>query len=178
MRTPPETETRRVGVIVERRAVDNPWVDHSWRPVQVLDGVPESPAWTKVSEGEGWQRFYAGPAELVLYRHETENYKFNLDGRMPSIWVFLRRSPEARGIDLHGASCDPGEAQAHNDTGDDIVDAVPMPEAIQAWVSDYVARHPPHTFTKRQRVRAEPEALARHLRLYQSDPHRQVPEDE
>ena len=175
---PPETETRQVGVIVERRALDNPWVDHSWRPVQILPAAPASEPWTKIAEGPGWQRFYAGPAELALFRHESESYQYNLESQPPSVWVYLRRSPDERGIELLGASCDPGEAHAHNDTGDDIVDAVPMPEQILAWMSEYVRRHPPAKFEKRQRDRADTEALARKIRLHESDPKRQVPEDE
>ncbi|TIL52069.1 MAG: DUF3305 domain-containing protein, partial [Mesorhizobium sp.] len=31
-------ETAEVGVIVERRALDNPWIDHVWVPVAVLAG--------------------------------------------------------------------------------------------------------------------------------------------
>jgi len=176
---PPETEIRHVGVILERRKLDNPWVDHSWRPVQVLPSVPGVAPWTKLSEGEGWEQFYAGSAELALYRHESETYAYNIESARPAVWVFLRRGSEAPGIALHGASVDPGEAHAHNDTGDDIVDFVPMPAAILDWMTDYVRRHPPtKEHFKRKRDRADPEALARRTRLYESDPLRQVPEDE
>jgi hypothetical protein len=176
---PPETESRRIGVILERRKLDNPWIDHSWRPVQVLPGVPASEPWTKLAEGDGWERFYAGEAELVLYRHESETYAYNIESTQPAVWIFLRNSDGAPGIELHGASVDPGEAHAHNDTGDDIVDFVAMPEPILDWVTDYVRRHPPtKEHYKRKRDRANPEALARRTRLYESDPLRQVPEDE
>lgn len=177
---PPETESRHVGVILERRKLDNPWVDHSWRPVQVLPGVPDSQPWTKLAEGENWVQYYAGAAELVLYRHESETYAYNIESAKPAVWLFLRNSTDnPLGIELHGASVDPGEAHAHNDTGDDIVDFVAMPDAILEWVTDYVRRHPPtKEHYKRKRDRANPEALARRTRLYESDPLRQVPEDE
>lgn len=176
---PPETETRLVGVILERRKLDNPWVDYSWRPVQVLPSVPGTEPWTRLAIGDGWEQFYAGPAELALYRHESETYAYNIESAQPAVWVFLRRSDTAPGIVLHGASVDPGEAHAHNDTGDDIVDFVPMPAAIQEWMMDYIQRHPPtKEHFKRKRDRADPEALARRNWLYQSDPLRQVPEDE
>ncbi len=33
-----------LGIVVERRAVDNPWIDHSWRSVAVIAGArPLSP---------------------------------------------------------------------------------------------------------------------------------------
>ena len=176
---PPETEVRTVGVILERRKLDNPWKEFSWRPVQVLPGAPEVPPWTKLGEGEGWVQFYAGPAELHLYRHESETYAYNIESAQPAVWVFLRNTDAAPGVALHGASVDPGEAHAHNDTGDDIVDFVPMPPSILEWMQDYVQRHPPtKEHYKRKRDRANPEALARRTRLYESDPLRQVPEDE
>ena len=41
--------SREVGVVVRRRAVDNPWVDHVWSPAMVLDEVPATAAWTVLS---------------------------------------------------------------------------------------------------------------------------------
>ena len=32
--------SREVGVVVRRRAIDNPWIDHIWSPAMVLDEVP------------------------------------------------------------------------------------------------------------------------------------------
>ncbi|HEX6957833.1 MAG TPA: DUF3305 domain-containing protein [Ferrovibrio sp.] len=181
---PPGTETRSIGIVLERRKVDNPWIDHSWRPVQILLGQPASPRWTRLAAGDGWEWYFAGQAELALYRHETENYQFNLDSTQPSIWVFLRQDGESEhGIELFGATVDPGEAQAHNDTGDDLVESIAMPDDIVAWVSGYIQSHPPaRPYRKRKRTRADPEALALRPRvrprLYESDPLRQMPEDE
>ncbi len=39
-----------VGVVVERRKAKSQWIDHVWRPVAVLDGVPEAAPWTLLSE--------------------------------------------------------------------------------------------------------------------------------
>lgn len=176
---PPETEIRHVGVILERRKLDNPWKEFSWRPVQVLPSVPQTEPWTRLGEGEGWVQFYAGAAELALYRHESETYVYNIESAQPAVWVFLRNTDAAPGVELHGASVDPGEAHAHNDTGDDIVDFVPMPATILEWMQDYVRRHPPtKEHYKRKRDRANTEALARKTYLYASDPLRQTPEDE
>ncbi|MBL8807515.1 DUF3305 domain-containing protein [Sphingomonas daechungensis] len=179
MTTPPGTETRRIGVILERRKATSPWIEHVWRPVQVLDGTPQSEPWTVVAEGDGWVHFYAGAAEVSLYRHESETYAYNLNSRMPAVWIFLRNSPEPGRVELYGASVDPGEAHAHNDTGDDIVDFVPMPDGMREWMRGYIERNPPRTERyKRKRDKADPEALARRAGLYASDPLRQTPEDE
>ena len=33
-----------VGIVVERRKAKSPWVEHVWRPVGALPGVPTTPA--------------------------------------------------------------------------------------------------------------------------------------
>ena len=173
------TETWQVGVVVERRRLNSRWVDHAWQAVQVLPGAPASPPWTRLAEGEGWERFYAGPAELLLYRRETISYKYNLESSQPSVFVILRRNNDERGIALHLATVCAGEAHAYAESMEDTVEAVPMPEEIQNWVSGYVARHHvDEKFYKRKRTKTDTEALARRSFLYESDPLRQMPEDE
>lgn len=173
------TETWRVGVVVERRRLNNPWIDHAWHAVQVLPGVPAAPTWTKLAEGDGWERYYAGASELQLFRRETISYKYNLESRQPSIFVVLRRCNDERGIMLHLATVCAGEAHAYAESMDDIVESVPIPDEIRDWVADYVARHHvEEKFYKRKRTRADTEALARRSFLYESDPLRQMPEDE
>lgn len=54
-----------------------------------------------------------------------------------------------------------------------------MPQPILDWLAGYVQQYPPtKEHYKRKRDRADPEALARRTRLYESDPLRQMPEDE
>ncbi|HLT78633.1 MAG TPA: DUF3305 domain-containing protein [Ferrovibrio sp.] len=173
------TEHWQVGVVVERRRLNNPWIDHSWHAVQVLPGVPAAPPWTKLAEGDGWERYYAGPGDLQLFRRETISYKYNLESSQPSVFIVLRRCSDERGIMLHLATVCAGEAHAYAESMEDVVEAVPMPEEIRAWVADYVARHHvDEKFYKRKRNRADTEALARRSFLYESDPLRQMPEDE
>lgn len=176
---PPETESRMVGVILERRKLDNPWVDYSWRPVQVLPGVPDTPSWTKVASGDGWERYYVGGGELKLFRRETISYKYNLESSQPSIFIVLRKTPDEWGVSLHLATVCAGEAHAYAESMEDVVDSLPMPEDIQAWVSSFLEHHHvEQKFYKRKRDRANPEALGRKTYLYESDPLRQMPEDE
>jgi len=173
------TEAWQVGVVVERRRLNSRWVDHAWQAVQVLPGAPASPPWTKLAEGEGWERFYIGPAELLLYRRETISYKYNLESSQPSVFVILRRSSDERGIGLHLATVCAGEAHAYAESMEDTVEAVPMPDVIRDWVAEYVTRHHvDEKFYKRKRTKADAEALARRSFLYESDPLRQMPEDE
>src|SRR5205807_3508396 len=48
-----------VGVVVERRVATSPWIEHVWRPVGVLAGVPETPPWTSLPGASGADTFYA-----------------------------------------------------------------------------------------------------------------------
>jgi hypothetical protein len=41
--------SREVGVVLRRRSIDNPWIDHMWSPVMILDEVPETAPWTVLS---------------------------------------------------------------------------------------------------------------------------------
>jgi hypothetical protein len=50
------------------------------------------------------------------------------------------------------------------EAGNDLVESVPMPQAIQQAVADFVAEHHvERAFSKRTRDRADPEALGRRV---------------
>jgi hypothetical protein len=161
--TPPPSgnaERLSVGVVLEHRRVDHPWATDRWVVVEVLPGEPAADAWTLLAEGEGWQRWYAGAAELELHRGETASYLENLGSPRPAVFIILRRAGHARGIVLHAVTVDPGEVEAHSDAGDDLIEAVPLPSSVRAWMEDFVARHHvERAFWKRRRDRADPEAL-------------------
>ena len=38
--------SRQVGVVLRRRSIDNPWIDHVWSPAMILDEVPATAPWT------------------------------------------------------------------------------------------------------------------------------------
>lgn len=59
-------------------------------------------------------------------------------------------------------TADPAEGEAMTEAGNDLVETVPMPKAIQQAVADFVAEHHvDQAFSKRKRDRADPEALGR-----------------
>jgi hypothetical protein len=134
-------EHRSIGVIAEWQAVDNPWIDHRWRVTAILDGAPGLPEWTCLEETPGLRRYYAGAADLALYPRETDTLRHNLASAAPAIYVFLRATRDPPWMALLGATVCVGEAHAHADTGSDLVEAVPMPAEIVAWVADFVARN-------------------------------------
>jgi hypothetical protein len=157
-----------VGVVVERTKGATQWVEVIWRPVNVLSGVPDTPPWTKVSDDGERATFYAGTAEIELYRSESGNYRDKLLSSAPSVWVVLRATGGEPPYAIAAATVDPAEGESFTEVGQDTVEAVPMPEAIQDAVAAFVAEHHvEQRFVKRKRDRADPEAMARGL------PHRE-----
>jgi hypothetical protein len=152
-----------VGVIVERRKAASQWIDFVWRPAAVLAGAPEAKPWTLLNNSQDdAASFYAGPAEVTLYRSETSNYRDNLATGTPSLWVTLRPTGAEPPFEIVRVTADPSEGEAFTETGNDLVDAVPMPEVIRDLVAEFVAEHHvERQFYKRKRDRADPEALGR-----------------
>jgi hypothetical protein len=151
-----------VGVVVERRAATSPWIEHVWRPVGVLTGVPEAEPWTSLPGAPGADTFYAGAAEIELYRTETTNYRDNLASGQPSLWVVLRPTGGDPPYSVVTVTADPAEGEAFTETATDLVETVAMPEPIVEAVAAFVAEHHvERTFEKRKRDRADPEALGR-----------------
>ena len=106
--------------------------------------------------------FYAGAAEIELYRTETANYRDNLGSGAPMLWVALRPTGVEPPYELFAVTADPAEGEAWTGVGTDLVDVVPMPEAVRAVVDAFVAEHHvERPVLKRKRDRADPEALAR-----------------
>ena len=151
-----------VGVVVERRKAISPWADFIWRPVSVLSGLPDAAPWTPLAIAGDAATFYAGAAEIELYRSETDNYRRNLASEAPSVWVALQATEGAPPYELAAVTADPAEGEGLTEPGQGIVEAVAMPDALRSAVDAFVAEyHVEQVFEKRRRDRADPETLAR-----------------
>lgn len=154
-----------VGIVVERRKADSPWVDFVWRGVAVLPDEPETKPWTVLREQDGTTLFYAGSAAVDLYPSETARYRDNLASGSPSIWTVLSPAEGAWPYAVAAATADPAEGEAFTEAGANLVEAVPMPEVLRAAIENFVAEHHvEQEFVKRKRRQADPEALARRQR--------------
>lgn len=151
-----------LGVVLERRDLDNRWQPFAWKPVAVLPGAAPVTEWRELMRGERFVRWHAATLPLELHRAETEAYRVNLAGRSPSTYVVLRKtepSDRTAGHDVAPflVTASPYEAEGYL-AGDDMVEAVPMPEALMAWVQAFVERHHvDQPFVKRKRKRAKAE---------------------
>jgi hypothetical protein len=151
-----------VGVVVERRRATSRWAEFLWRPVAVLAGLPDATPWTRLAEADDAVIFYAGPAEIALYGSEAENYRRNLLSGAPMVWAALHATGGEPPYVIGGVTADPAEGEGWTEPGQVIVEAVAMPETVREEIAAFIARYPAQPgFVKRQRDRADPEALAR-----------------
>ena len=159
-------ETLPLGVVLERRRIDNPWKDFDWRPLAVIPGAaafdPEG-EWRVLREGEDWIHYHSGTLSLELFRRETEGYKVNLSHDPPRIFVVLRDGADAGGahdiVPFLVTAC-PYEAQDYMDSGEDIVEAVVMPADVIAFVQAFIDRHHvDEPFVKRKQKPHDPDRV-------------------
>lgn len=144
-----------MGVVLERRDSNNRWIDHEWLPVAVVPGAPPldpAGAWRRLADGEGWVQYHAGTLRLDLFRTDTEAYKTGLSNDPPQVYVVLREAESGEHeVVPFAVTASPYEAQDYLDSGEEIVEGVPMPDAVIAWVAAFVeAHHVDEPFRKRR----------------------------
>jgi hypothetical protein len=150
----------RVGILVERRRAESPWLDYLWRPVSALVGEPAAAPWTQVHADGDATLFYGGMATIELYRTETGNYRDNLASGAPALWVILRPTEADPPYTVLAVTADPAEGEGATEAGNDLVETVPMPEAVRDQVAAFIAaHHVERPFLKRRRDQAAPEVL-------------------
>src|SRR6478609_8144283 len=104
-----------VGIVVERCKARSPWIDFTWKPVAALPGQPDALPWTTLAEDGETTTFYAGAAEIALYRND-------LGSGAPMLWVALRPSGVEPPYEIFAVTADPAEGEAWTETGTDLVD--------------------------------------------------------
>jgi hypothetical protein len=155
------------GVVIERRRSTSAWADFIWRPSAVLAGMPDAAPWTLLDAQADRTTFYAGVAEIALYRSDAALYRDNLATGEPMLWAVLRPTGGEPAFTVVAVTADPSEGEAFATIGTDLVEALPMPEPIRDAIAAFVAEHhvEPVAFDKRNRDRADPEILAQRARV-------------
>ena len=150
-----------VGVLIAKRKLKGPWADHAWLPHAVLPAAPETAPGTRLSQGSDEEIFYAGAYDLALHSAETAHYRDNLASGRPSLWVALQPVAGDQ-YEVAIVTADPYEGEALTQGNGEVVEAVPMPSEVQDRIAAFVeAFHVERQFHKRNRDRADPEALGR-----------------
>jgi hypothetical protein len=143
-----------VGVVVRRLPGVTRWQKWSWRPVALLPGAPPAEWSVLRSEGDAVE-YHAATLSLELHRTETEAYLIALSDKVPSLYVVMREAPELEGevpLELLLLTASAHEGLDYADSSEVIVEKVPMPAGLIAWVREFVdMHHEEEVFYKRKR---------------------------
>ena len=140
-----------LGVVIRRMPGVTRWVSHVWKAVAVLPGAGDA-EWKELRQDGEAVEYHAATLPLELYRTETEGYLHGLSAKVPAIYVVMRPSEGNSPLEVTLVTASPYEAQDYADTGEELVEKVPMPEGLIAWVRDFVElHHEDEAFFKRRR---------------------------
>ncbi|MXW87356.1 MAG: DUF3305 domain-containing protein [Boseongicola sp. SB0673_bin_14] len=152
---PAKYEALPLGVVLRRAPGVTRWKKWSWKAVAVLPGAGTA-NWREMRRQGDWVEYHAATVSLDLHGAETEAYKNALSDSPPSVFVVLRPEEDS-GTDRPSVllvTASPYEAQDYADSGEEIVEKVPMPPGLVAWVRDFVEEHHvEEEFVKRKRDR-------------------------
>lgn len=143
-----------LGIVVRRTPGVTRWARYAWKVVAVLPGA--GPAdWRVLRQDGETVEYHAATLTLDLWSTDTEAYQVALAAKTPGVVIVLRDSGRD---DLPWepviATASPYEGQDYMDSGDGLIEQVPMPLGLIAWVRDFVAaHHVEQTFIKRKRDR-------------------------
>jgi len=119
---------------MQRKALQNRWVDCAWESWSVLPGFPEGEPRVLVEEAGITQWLHPG-FTLRLHRDEAEGYYLNLTAPNPRVFVLWRmEGEEALPMEVTASSEEAGRWL----DGGHTVDGVAMPRDVFAWVGEWV----------------------------------------
>lgn len=147
----PKSVSMPLGIVVRRVPGVTRWVSHVFKAVAVLPGAKEA-SWSELRREDDAVEYHAATVPLELFRTDTEAYLHGLSAKTPAIYVVMRPSAGAAPLDVLLATASPYEAQDYADTGEELVEKVPMPDGLIAWIRDFVElHHEDEVFIKRRR---------------------------
>lgn len=144
----------KIGAVVRRSPGVTQWAREIWKPVAVIPGAPEA-FWKELFRDGEVVDYHAGTVSMELFRADVEGYLVSLNMASPSIWVVMDR--DQTGQSPSGWVVSTVTASAHEaldalDSGESIVEAVPIPESLAAWIKEFVDMHyVEQPFKKRRR---------------------------
>ncbi len=146
-----------LGIVIRKSPGVTGWAKWVWKAVAVLPGAGPADWHELRREGEVVE-YHAATVTLELFRSEAEAYLTGISTRSPSIYVVLRDStdPEAaQDVEVLLATASPYEAQDYADSGEEIIELVPMPDSLINWIKAFINVHyQPEKFIKRRRKNA------------------------
>ena len=147
-----------IAAVVRRSPGSTKWAKEIWKPVAVIPGAPDEFWKELVRQGEVVD-YHAGTVTMELFRADVESYLVSLNMKSPSVWVILDRdeteqSPSGWFVSAITASA--YEAQDALDSGESIVEPVPIPESLAGWIKEFVDLHYVEEIFKKRRRNKQP----------------------
>lgn len=140
-----------LGIVIRRVPGVTRWVSHVWKAVAVLPGAGAA-EWKELRRDGDAIEYHAATLPLELHRTDTEAYLHGLSAKVPAIYVVMRPSEGDQPLDMVLVTASPYEAQDYADTGEELVEKVPMPDGLIAWIREFVElHHEDEVFVKRRR---------------------------
>ncbi|WP_162851887.1 DUF3305 domain-containing protein [Marinobacter sp. BW6] len=133
----------RVGAVVRRSPGVTRWVKEIWKPVAVIPGAPDA-FWKELVREEDVVDYHAGTVTMELFRADVEGYLVSLNMAVPSVWIIMDRdvtSQSPSGWVVSTITASAHEALDALDSGESIVEAVPIPESMAAWIKEFIDMH-------------------------------------
>jgi hypothetical protein len=107
--------------------------------------------------------YHAGTVTMELFRADVEGYLVSLNMAVPSVWVVLDRDTTGKspaGWVVTTITASAHEALDTLDSGESIVEPVPIPESLAAWIKEFIDMHfVDEPFKKRRRDRVDVDAV-------------------
>jgi len=152
-----------LGIVIRKTPGVTRWAKWHWQAVAVLPGAAQE-SWRELRRDGEAVEYHAATVDLELWRTDAEAYLTGLSTRVPSIYVVMREAtdPDApQEMEVLLATASPYDAQDYADSGEEIVDLVPMPEALMAWVREFTDKHyEEEVFVKRKRNKSRVDLVA------------------
>lgn len=140
MSTPPVKANPRwaAAVIMQRLAVNSPWVSEKWEARSVVPDLDPAAAPQLLTDTPALRQvLYAGHA-ITLQRDEAEGYYLNITSPQPKVFVWWRLE-EGGGVPLM-LTVSYHEGSRWLDSGESV-DGVPLPPELMGWMAAYCAEH-------------------------------------
>lgn len=144
-----------VGVVLRRAPGVTRWARWHWTASAVLPGAGKAD-WRELRRDGDTVEYHAATETLELHGTETESYLHGLSAAVPSLYVVMRQTGSQTGteppLEVVLITASPYEAQDYTDSGEEIVEKVPMPPGLVAWVREFIDQfHHDEPFVKRKR---------------------------
>lgn len=140
-----------LGIVIRKTPGVTKWVRWNWRAVAVLPGA-EAADWKLLRREGEVEEYHATTMDLTLHACDAEAYLLGLSTQVPSIYVIMRQGDP---LDFVLVTAAPYEAQDYAESGEELIEKVPMPQGLHAYIKEFADQHyEEEIFVKRRRKNA------------------------